>query len=147
MTLTHRVLWIATTVLSGLLFLLSLFPVAFVCEDGQTVQGWIVLLWGWWGLLMANPAWFANPLFAVGFLLSALRQHLPATVIGVVAFGLGLFSFMADEWWFNEGSGTPITAFGPAFYLWMASFALLTLGNATLTITTRRPRPPAPSAG
>src|SRR5687767_12390134 len=121
---------VGTTAFSGLLFLLSLVFVAFLCADGQTVEGWIVLLWGWWSLLMLNPAWLANLIYPAALMVSALRVHALAAILAAVAFGLGLFSFMADEWWFNEGSGTPIVAFGPAFYLWMSSFTVLVVGNA-----------------
>jgi hypothetical protein len=42
-----------------------------------------------------------------------------------LAFGFGLLSFRAHQWWFNEGSATPIEKLGWAFYFWMASFLVL----------------------
>ena len=41
---------------------------------------------------------------------------------------VGISSFFAQAWWFNEGSGTPITALGTGFYVWLLALALAALG-------------------
>ena len=41
---------------------------------------------------------------------------------------LGLTSFQAQEWWFNEGSSTPILGLGLGFQIWLLSFLVLLVG-------------------
>lgn len=105
------------------LFLASLFLPALILETGA-LPGWHVLAFGWYGLLAANVAWFANP--AYGYALSQMLRMRYARA-GWVALGgaiISLQSWMADAWWFNEGSGTPIEALGSAYYVWTLSLII-----------------------
>lgn len=91
------------------------------------VRGSTTLLLGWFGLLTFDLPWLANPLYFAALVLAARRRVTAAQVCSVIAFVFGLLSLRVREWYFNEGSGTPIAALGPAFYFWMASFAVLGL--------------------
>lgn len=105
------------------LFLSSLFLPAFILKT-QLLPGWDVLVFGWYGLLAANVAWFANPAYAYA-LSQMLRMRY--TRAGWVALGgaiISLQSWTAHSWWFNEGSGTPIEALGSAYYVWTLSLVI-----------------------
>lgn len=111
--------------LSLCLFLVSLWLPALLFEHHEPLRGWEVLAWGWWGVLTFDFAWFANPIYfrAVRALLNR-DLGLTKSRSGWAIF-LGLLSFFAKEWWFNEGSGTHIVGLGPAFYVWIGSFAVI----------------------
>ena len=111
------------------LFLASLFFPALRFQDHSPVSGGQALAWGWWGLLTGDLAWFANPAYLAGLILISRRRVGGARIAAVGALGLASLSVLAGEWWFNEGSGTPITGLGLAFYIWMASLASLLVGT------------------
>ncbi|MBK1853272.1 hypothetical protein FE845_18145 [Marinobacter sp. 1-4A] len=104
------------------LFGLSLLFPALIFEHREPLLGIQVLLSGWWGFLTFDFAWFAN--IAFFFALSQISRGVygKALVANIFAIVLGLLSFLADEWWFNEGSGTEIIGLGVGFYIWMAAF-------------------------
>lgn len=129
---------IGVMAVSPLLYVSSLPLVAFVCADGRRIEGWVVLAWGWFGLLMLNPAWLANVVYAAAVLISAFRLYGVAAGVGAFAFGLGLFAFAAGEWYFSESGGTKIVRLGPAYYVWMASFGVMAAGNAWLAVARAR---------
>lgn len=106
----------------------SLFLPAFLFQHHEPVIGAYVLAWGWIGALFLEPGWFANAayLLAVGAFTNNKAHH--AMAASVIALLLGLSSFHAEEWWFNEGSGTKITGLGTGFYLWLFSFSVLFAG-------------------
>lgn len=105
-----------------MLFLVSLALPGLVLETSETVAGWRLLLTAWYGLLVLQVAWLANPLFIVALVLAARRRPQAARVLAAGAFGIGLFSFTADIWIANH---VRITGLGAGFYVWMAAFALL----------------------
>jgi hypothetical protein len=105
-------------------FACSLFLPAFLFEKHAPVLGHELLLWGWWGLLMYNAGWLANPLFAYTIVSLALGHFTRARIAAVIAFACACNSFAARSYCFDESNATPIKSFGPAFYLWLASIAL-----------------------
>lgn len=115
-------------------YLGSLFLPVFEFQSHSPVQGFEVLLLGWLGLLALNPAWLANPAFFVSLVLLLIRKYRSASIFSFCAVLLGLASFFAKDWYFDESSGTPITGLGTAFYVWMASLGLLLLGSLWLSI-------------
>ena len=106
--------------ISIILFLLSLpFPV-FEFEDTSPIMGYDVLMWGWWGLIMFNLGWISNVLWIIGITRVLKNRIKPALYFGIASAVLSLQGFTVSEWWFTEGSGTPVKSFGPGFYLWLS---------------------------
>ena len=110
-------------------FIVSLFLPALLFQEADPVTGATLFGWGWWGLLLGNPAWCANPVFIIASFLFLFKKHGFALLGGSVAFALGLFSFFASEYYFNEANSTPITGLGSAFYVWMLGFAVFVGGS------------------
>ena len=134
MTFSYKDMWIGlvrwiTVASSTILFVISLFLPALLFEEVDPVTGGTLLGWGWWGLILGNPAWCANPVFLIAILVFLFKKHGFALIGGSVAFTLGLFSFFASEYYFNEASSTPITGLGLAFYVWMLGFAMFIGGS------------------
>ena len=124
--------------ISGALYLFSLLLPALLFEHHEPLVGGNVLAWGWWGVLLYEFAWFANPAYFVG-VLAYLSKNMPLSKLAsVVAIFLGLTSFHAKEWWFNEGSGTLILGLGAGYYIWMMSFSVMFAG----CFVTSAPNPP-----
>lgn len=128
------VIWcrFAVASLSLSLYVSSLFLPVLYLEREKPVNGSTLLVAGWWGVLMLNPAWFANPAYfvAIG---AFLRGAYPfSRRVSFVAIGLGLCSLYAKEWWSTEARGTPIMHLGVGFYVWFVSMAAL-LASTFLT--------------
>jgi ribonuclease inhibitor len=122
------------------LYLVSLSLPALLFGHHEPLLGVAVLSSGWWGFVMFQFAWGANPAYAFALYSYLQRQRARASVAGAIALFLGLTSFQAQEWWFNEGSGTPIIGLGIGFQFWMLSFLCLLAGCAF-------PVTPKPSEG
>ena len=122
---------------SLLLFMISLLLPALLFEDVEPVRGSTLLVWGWWGLVLGNPAWCANPIYFVALLTFFAKRYMIAQITGIVAMLLGAFSFLAHEYYFNESSSTPIAGLGLAFYVWMFSFGVLSAGSLALFLITK----------
>jgi hypothetical protein len=139
-TLSHKwivlVRWI-TIVSSGILFVVSLFFPALLFQENDPVTGANLLVWGWWGLILGNPAWCANPLFLIALVVFSFKKYVFALIAGGIALVLGACSFFASEYYFNEGSSTPISGLGLAFYIWMLSFGIFIVGSLVLFIVSR----------
>ena len=118
----------AVLALSVLSFGVSLFLPALLFGREKPLYGAQVLAWGWWGALSWDFAWYANIAYAVAVVSCARGRRKAAIAASAVALVLGLTSFLAREWWFNEGNATPIAGLGPAFYVWLVSFCILLLG-------------------
>jgi hypothetical protein len=136
--------------LSIVFYAASLFLPAFHFQYRDPLVGFTVLLWGWWGLLLLNPAWLANVVYPIAILSFYSRRYERSVITAFVTALLGLASLFAKEWSFNEGSGTPIKHLGVAFYLWEASFLVLfggsywidrmTFGKSTGDLDLQEPR-------
>ncbi len=123
------------------LFGVSLRLPALLFDEHGPLSGGHVLGWGWWGLLTLDFAWFANPAFFLALIAIIAKRYRFAQVGSGIALILGASSFLADEWWFNEGSGTPIAGLGIAFYVWMSSFVVTFLGSYLLSVSGKASRP------
>jgi hypothetical protein len=114
------------------LYLGSLLLPALEFEKRTPVSGVVVLAYGWLGAVTMNLAWLANPMYVAALVSIATKRNVAAGICSAVSLCLGLMSFSAKEWWFDESGGVPITGLGIAFYLWMASFALVFVGTLFL---------------
>ncbi len=110
------------------LYLLALISPAILFERVPPLIGWQVLHTGWLGILTLDFAWFANPFYLLS--VKAYFKSNNALSMFLITFSIliGMLSLVADQWWFNEGSGTRIVDLGIAFYFWMGSFGILFVG-------------------
>lgn len=97
---------------------------ATIVEGGDPYYGWRVLLLGWVGILDWTIAWYANPAFVAALVLHALGSR-ASVKLAVIALALGLSSLLYRNMWGEDGTPEHIYSYGPAFYLWLASFALM----------------------
>ena len=76
--------------LALLLYAISLALPGLHLRDYQPVEGYRILLTGWYGLMVLQVAWLANPLFAAAVI--AAFRHRPRLAAGLAAaaFGIGL---------------------------------------------------------
>ncbi|MEM9280210.1 MAG: hypothetical protein AAGA96_00145 [Verrucomicrobiota bacterium] len=111
-------------VLSAGCYLTSLTLPGLLFDSHNPIRGWQLLLMGWWGLLTFDFPWFANIFFFLSLIFAAFGKNIAALTLALVCLPLSSLTFFVEEWYFNEGSGTPVTGIGPAFYAWFASFAL-----------------------
>jgi hypothetical protein len=129
--------------LALLLYAISLALPGLHLRDYPPVEGYRILLTGWYGLMVLQVAWLANPLFAAAAI--AAIRHRPRLAFGLAAaaFGIGLLSFTATNWIAHHAY---IERLGAGFYVWMAAFLVLA---ATSLISRRIPpsgKDPTPPA-
>jgi hypothetical protein len=114
---------------SSVMFAVSLALPVFTFKERGAVFGLTVLEWGWWGILLGEAGWLANLAFLYALWAFSKRRGFASRVASSAAFMIGLTSFHAKEWYFNEGGGTQIHLHGPGFYLWLFSLFVLMLGS------------------
>ena len=124
--------------ISVAMYVYSLFLPALLFQHREALPGSHILAWGWWGMLLLEFAWFANPAYIVAILAYKRKNNRLSKQANIAAIVLGLTSFHAKEWWFNEGSGTPIVGLGTGYYVWMLSFCILLVG----CLVASAPNPP-----
>jgi len=98
----------------------------------------LVLASGWRGVFGGEIAWFANVFFLLSMTARLFRLHTSSLFTSLGAIAVGLLSLRANQWWFNEGSPTPITGLGPGFYFWIGSFVVLAVDAARMRLVSRR---------
>lgn len=108
--------------LALIVYLASLVLPGLHLVDGDLVEGWRLLLVGWYGILVLQFPWFANPLFLVGLFLLHRGRRLAAGIFGCMAFGVGLLSHLSRVWVKNH---TAIESLGSGFSVWMVAFFVL----------------------
>lgn len=113
-------------------YVLSLPLPAMVFEKDPSLSGLALLGQGWFGLLMLNPAWLANPLYAFAAVQLARRRYGRAAGFGGAALACALCSLFTKHWYFNEATATPIAGLGIGFYVWLLALAALPLGSLRL---------------
>ena len=119
---------LALILASGAAYTTSLFLPGILTRT-QALHGIYILVNGWLGILQLQLAWYANPAYFLALLLLLLERPKAARIAATLAVVLGLTSFVAREWWFHEGFGTPITGFGSGLYVWLAALVLLALAS------------------
>lgn len=114
------------------LYAVSLFLPAMYFEREAPLPGVTLLAQGWFGLADLNPAWLANPFYAIAFVLGLRRRYGYASIFCGASIACALYSPLTPKWYFSEAEGTPITGFGIAFYAWLAAQAVLLIGSLRL---------------
>lgn len=117
---------------SSVMFAVSLALPVFIFKQHDSVFGLTVLAWGWWGILLGEAGWFANFAFLYALWAFSTGRGFASKVASSAALVIGLTSFHAKEWYFNEGGGTKVAMHGPGFYLWLLSLLVLMLGSCLL---------------
>ncbi|MBD1584732.1 hypothetical protein [Pseudoalteromonas sp. S16_S37] len=123
--------------ISAALYLVSLCLPALHFAQQSPLAGYSLLLWGWWGVVTLDLAWFANPLFIIAFVHCYLERYKRAAIYSGVSLVLALSSFTAKQWFFNEGGGTPITGLGIGYYVWIIAIIILLTLSIILERKTR----------
>jgi len=112
------------------IYVYSLSLPALLFQHHEALPGAHILAWGWWGILMLQFGWLANVAYAFAVISYAKRKRAYSAIACGTALLLGLTSFRAHEWWFNEAGGTPILGFGLGCQVWLLSFLILLVGCA-----------------
>jgi hypothetical protein len=112
-----------------IMWLVSLaLPVFTTCRPGYDhVGGWFMLLMGWMGVMVIQPAWFANILILIiaGLLIAGKRAPIWLGVPAAALAGCGLyFKDMYDD----TGS-VPICHYHAGYWLWFATAAVALLAT------------------
>jgi hypothetical protein len=134
---TRRVVLCASIVL----YAVSLCLPAMYFEKEAPLPGVTLLAQGWFGLADMNPAWLANPFYAVAFVLALRKRYGRAGIFCGVGVACALYSPLTTMWYFSEAEGTPVTGLGIAFYAWLAAQVVLLVGS--LCLRRESPSPPA----
>ena len=112
--------------LSIALFLASLaVPALHLSKEGP-VFGFTLLLWGWGGLFQMHFPWVANVLYYSSLENIRAQNYKRALWLCASCIPLGLLSYRV-EMWFSNKNDIPITGLGVGFYLWIASFIVLSI--------------------
>ena len=118
--------------------------------NGETWKGGWVLLLGALGMLDANFAWLANPLFlftsfCVVYSYDDSSLVAGACIAGAVAPGVALTSYRFHRMC-TDGGCSPVSELGVGFYVWLSAMLVLLMASAAHAYLTVRPRSPVNGA-
>ncbi|MGU3374129.1 hypothetical protein [Chryseobacterium sp. M5A1_1a] len=123
---------------SLILFMASL-PFTAVYTKDHEMSGLGCLLLGWAEMDGGGISWMANPLLFIAAFFLLLKKIKISAVISFLAFALTFCYLSVGEITVNEaGHKFPITGYGPAYFLWIASCFSLLIGNIILLISTKK---------
>jgi hypothetical protein len=112
------VMWVASLIL----------PVFSTCRAGYDhVGGWFMLMMGWMGVIVLQPAWFANLLMLVIAGLLLARGHAPVwlgVLTVIIAAPAWLFKEMTDD-----TGAVPICHYHAGYWLWFATAVVALLAT------------------
>jgi hypothetical protein len=126
-----------------ILFAASLcFPALYASLGDRTdsIYGFALLLVGWMGFgSLSNIAWFANPLFVAATRSFIGKRYRMSFFLGSLSLAFALTTLLKRKIEKNEaGHEWDIDQFGPGFYLWLSSIALLFMLTAVKWWAQRR---------
>lgn len=128
---TYNILWLLAATGAGGLFLASLWlPV--IHTEWKSTPGLFLLALGWFGVLQLHFAWFANPVFIVGWLALSFRRYHWSLLCGLAALPLGAQTFFLKTWYNDAFGAIPVTGLGAGYYCWLGSFLTLFVASAVL---------------
>lgn len=134
---------VASLLMSLVMFGISLTQDAFYIDrpgnPGAWAPAWGVLLLGWLSITQGGSAWLAN--LAVGWVwvfMSFRARRITALVVATAGLALALSFLLQTDIMTNAAGGTSkITGYGPAYWLWISSISVATLGCLTCVIIDR----------
>ncbi|WP_312300151.1 hypothetical protein [Chryseobacterium sp.] len=119
-------------IISILIFFISL-PFEAVYTKDHNVTGLFCFLLGWAEMQGGGIAWMANPLLVISAFLLLMKKPKVSAVISFLALVLTFCFLSVGEITVDEaGHQYPITGYGPAYYLWIASCVSLFVGSIIL---------------
>jgi len=94
--------------------------------DSKFLPGFVCLFFGWCGYWQ----WLANPLLFIAMSALHKRRTGLALIISTIAFILALSTFLIRQIEINEaGMKGPVIGYGPGFYLWLLSMAIMVVSS------------------
>ncbi|MCT2563061.1 hypothetical protein [Chryseobacterium herbae] len=120
-------------IVSILVFVISLaLPAVFTGKDNE-MYGLALFLLGWADLSGDGTSWLANPILLFSWIFLLVKQPKIAAFLGLFSVGVALYYFTETEITVNEaGHKSPITSYGPGYYLWLASCVTMFVGSLLL---------------
>ena len=110
--------WLGLLIL--LLWAISLIlPVFTTCRPGSYyVEGYVLLMFGWYGLSVGAPAWIANLfIVAIGGVLALGRR--PWMLLGILCAAFTACALWFTDW-YSYGGAMPICHYYAGYWLWIA---------------------------
>jgi len=100
-------------------------PCLWLEGDRSAMVGWVLLLWGPFGVLNGVIAWYANLLLPVMLVLLLRRKYRLVVLCGVPCLALALSTLAMRQMVVTERPDyATVIGYGPGFYLWLASLAI-----------------------
>lgn len=119
--------------ISIVLFVTSLALPAVFTQKGSEMYGLACFLLGWADLSRDGTSWIANPILLISWIFLLVKQPKIAAFLGLLSVAAALYYFTETEITVNEaGHKSPITSYGPGYYLWLASCAAVFIGSLML---------------
>jgi hypothetical protein len=131
------------TWLSIATFLLCLTQVAYYdnLPDDPAPSAAVAFFMGWLGMITGNFEWLANPALLFSWI-AALRRRIIPSLISASLSVLLIVSFLrrAEVVYYgdNVDRHAVIQAYGPGYWLWLASALLMVLSNAVAWSSLKR---------
>lgn len=120
------------TTVSLILFMISLLLSAYYTNKDHNgpVQGYLLLLIGWIGIIGGHFSWLANPSLLMTWTLMCFKPTLKfAIYFGSLSMALSLSFLFHEKCLVNSHEFVAkITGYGPGYYFWVASMAVALLG-------------------
>ena len=139
----------AMLIIAAGLFMVSLMSPAMICRYGATRSGVEILEYGWAGLLVLDPRWYANPM-AVWLIFRMLLAKSGRLTLGLSTLMLlcVIASPLFPSYACGGGAGGPELSTGLASggYYWMVSMGLLVLCGFVAGLSATIDEPGKPSA-
>jgi len=111
-------------------------PCFYVGNTSWWGVGYWILIFGWVGFMDGKLAWLANPALFLAWIFIFSRTNRNASVIfGMSAMALSITFLMHDDVIINaNGDRRKIVGYGTGYWTWLASIALVVLGNVLLNL-------------
>ena len=110
--------------MSPICFGLSLSLPALYYGDYGVFNGSDLLFFGIAGILTGKIQWLANPLLMFIYYLIVRDKYDTVLVLSGIGFLLSLTTFLINTIPSDWSNSSPITGYGPGFYLWTLSFLI-----------------------
>ena len=123
---------------STFLFLLACGLPALEFTNGRVMWGWELLIMGWTGLPSGQPAWLANPILWLSWLLTLVSRELAAGILATLGLLVGSVTLRlyADALPGDEAGVTMLhlQQVKMGFNLWMTSLLAVVMGSFVLRL-------------
>lgn len=139
--------------ISFVVLAISLANDAFYVDDADNPRKWApslaLFLMGWMGMLVGMFWWLANPALIASWFMFSYRSTRPFALVPALLALLISLSFMLCGQ-FPEGTSGKfirITGYGPGYWLWIASIAVMVVATFLFNVFASRQPQPTPKSG